>query len=367
MKTVRELHDKAMGLAQLALVARGTGDVEKSERLAHQAYGYEAQAAQLVSKEKSSEPTRSILFRGAASLAYQCREFDTALRLIAEGLSGYPPFRVKEELKELYQQVTFEDHLLVRGVTLAEDDLQLSIHGKQVGTGMILYSDFVRRIEAVYSIFGRTIQRMSQKAYQRVGRLAEMQKYFVPALSVPREGSFAITFKLGSPVESHQIPMLLKAPQIIDEVMNGMEYINSGKEEDLEKHIGDKHYYLNFVTLTRNIAPDGEKVSLVGFTTAKRTLPLTRASSAIGLPSNTNIDKEGAGLEPIKVTGVLDHATKRRGVFLGITTEDGKQYDVRVREGMDDFVRAYFDQIVTVTGLYDGKYIHLTDLQPADK
>jgi len=114
MKSVRELHDKAIELAQLALVARQSGDLSKAENLAYQAYEYEVQAADLVPEGKSSEPTRSILYRSAASLAYQCKEFQIAQRLIAKGLSGYPPPQIEQELKDLYEQINFEYHLQIR-------------------------------------------------------------------------------------------------------------------------------------------------------------------------------------------------------------------------------------------------------------
>jgi hypothetical protein len=105
MSNVRELHDKAMQLAQLALIARHDQEWEEAKSLARQSYEYEAQAAELIPKDKSSEPTRSILYRSAASLAYQCEEFGIAQRLIAKGLSGYPPPQIEQELKELDEQV----------------------------------------------------------------------------------------------------------------------------------------------------------------------------------------------------------------------------------------------------------------------
>ncbi len=60
MKTVRELHDKAIELAQLALVARQSGDLEQAESLSYEAYENEVQAADLVPEGQPSEPTRSI-------------------------------------------------------------------------------------------------------------------------------------------------------------------------------------------------------------------------------------------------------------------------------------------------------------------
>ena len=129
MSTVRKLHDKAMKLAQLSLVARHEGKTEQAEELARQAYECESQAAELVPEDKSSEPTRSILYRSAASLAYQCRELSTAQRLIGKGLSGYPPPQIEQELKDLYEQVNFETHLKLIDTILQKDDFQLSLNG----------------------------------------------------------------------------------------------------------------------------------------------------------------------------------------------------------------------------------------------
>ena len=98
MKSVRELHTKAMDLAELAFVVKLRGNLEKANQLSRQAFEYEAQAAKLVPDEPSSEPTRSVLYSSAASLALDCNEFREAERLIAAGLAGYPPEEIAEEL-----------------------------------------------------------------------------------------------------------------------------------------------------------------------------------------------------------------------------------------------------------------------------
>ena len=127
MNSVRELHNKAMELAQLAMVARHNLEWKKAESLAKRAYKYEAQAAELIPEDLESEPTRSILYRSSASLAYQCKEFEIAQRLIAKGLSGYPPPQVEQELKDIYEQINFERHLQVRVLTLENEEFQLSM------------------------------------------------------------------------------------------------------------------------------------------------------------------------------------------------------------------------------------------------
>src|SRR5262245_34731771 len=138
MSQVRDFHSEAMRLAHLAIVARHNNDLAQAEIFARQALEYERKAADLIPEALESEPTRSILYRSAASLAYQCKDLAVSLRLIAKGLSGYPTFQVEAELRGLYEQVKFEQTLEARGLSLAEDELQISMNGSGVGFGTIL-------------------------------------------------------------------------------------------------------------------------------------------------------------------------------------------------------------------------------------
>ena len=101
MQTIRSLHDDALALVQLALVARHSGDQERAVALAREAFGFEAQAADLVPAGVDSEPTRSILYRSAAWLALDARLPDEAVRLAERGLTGSPPGSIAAELKEV--------------------------------------------------------------------------------------------------------------------------------------------------------------------------------------------------------------------------------------------------------------------------
>ena len=364
MSTVRELHDKAMNLAHLAVVARHNQEWERAELLARQAYECESQAAELIPEQQTSEPTRSILYRSAASLAYQCKEFAVAQRLIAKGLSGYPLPQVEQELKDLYEQINFERHLQVRGVTLENDDLQLSLQGNNVGFGTILYDEFLKRIKGTRALIDRTIQRILGADYQRSGRIAKIYRPFIPALAAPRPGSFAITIKLAV-AKGKQIPMFITAAQVIDEIMAGVEFINNADEKRLHERIRQEVYYRNFIALTRDIAPDGEKISFVGFTSLRNSVGITRLRNQIKLlPEEKKGDVERT---PITVEGLLDYATARRQEAIGLTTEEGKEYTIIVQEGLDDLVHAYFKQWVVVTGLYDQTHIYMTDVQASEQ
>jgi hypothetical protein len=105
MSEVRKLHDDAMSLAEMASVAKLRGGLEQAGKLLRQAYDEESKAAKLIIQEVSLEPTRSILFRSAASLAIDCNEFREAEKLIATALSGNPPTDIAEELRDLLELI----------------------------------------------------------------------------------------------------------------------------------------------------------------------------------------------------------------------------------------------------------------------
>jgi hypothetical protein len=97
-------HDKAMTLSQDALVLQLTGQTGFLEMYA-EAFEYEQKAALFYIDMLDKEPTRSVLFRSAASLAIQCHKFSDAERLIEMGLSGNPPKMIATELKALQEQI----------------------------------------------------------------------------------------------------------------------------------------------------------------------------------------------------------------------------------------------------------------------
>lgn len=105
MNPVRALHNKAMEFADQAIYARHNGDLAAFDIFSRQAFELEVQAAKAVEDDLTAEPTRSVLHRSAATLAYDCGEYREAERLIAVGLAGNPPYEIAQELRELQLQV----------------------------------------------------------------------------------------------------------------------------------------------------------------------------------------------------------------------------------------------------------------------
>ena len=88
MSQIEELHEQAMDIAEDAFSARRKGNAREALRLFDDALVLEAQAANQYPATESSEPTRSILYRSAAALAFHANNFEQAEQLVSNGLAG---------------------------------------------------------------------------------------------------------------------------------------------------------------------------------------------------------------------------------------------------------------------------------------
>src|SRR6478672_4264795 len=126
MSTVRELHDRAMKLSDRSLMARHIGDKEGATDFARQALEFERKAAIQLSRDLEFEPTRSILFRSAATLAFDAEDYAEAARLTCEGILGYPPPEVRAELYELLERIRFAENAGFKDETLGAASIELT-------------------------------------------------------------------------------------------------------------------------------------------------------------------------------------------------------------------------------------------------
>lgn len=100
MTSIESLHLEAMECAASADDARRLGRTREHGELICRAYDLERQAAMLL-VDSTLQPTRSVLFRSAASLAIESGNQRQAMHLIQLGLSGGPPSEIAAELKAL--------------------------------------------------------------------------------------------------------------------------------------------------------------------------------------------------------------------------------------------------------------------------
>jgi len=108
MIDVQHMHRQAMEKADQAAAVQKAGDLEEARALFREACRLESEAAHALIDKSDAEPTRSVLFRSAASLAIEAEQFAHAAYLLACGLEGSPPEEIREELRELLRTVRRE-------------------------------------------------------------------------------------------------------------------------------------------------------------------------------------------------------------------------------------------------------------------
>ncbi len=365
--------------SDLALLERRKGNEAAALDHLSKAMELESQAANALIDNINAEPTRSVLFRSAATLARDCSQFGVAEKLIHKALAGNPPDDVAEELRDLLEQVTFERHLALRGVALSDDEFQMALTGKSVGLGLAPTDMFLRHVQSTENLLYRTAERKQGRAYRDRGRRDEQLAQNLECyITVPRAASFAVTFRIGG-AKQPSLPGLSLGEEVIDELLECLDLYTEGKEGQLKDRIPEEAYYRNFIGLAQSVQPDGDKINMVGFTTVRRgKLRQVALKQPKGAPPNvegttTNVaqSKKKLDQDPVAIRGTLmiANATKKSEQKSGeieIVTAEGRRVKIIVPPGMmSDIVKPLWESEVDVLGTRKGKQIHLMQIKEA--
>ena len=372
MNTIRSHHDLAMENAELALVAQMKGNKNEASDLFKQALNAELAAIKAAEMNGCIEPTYSVLQRSAATLALDCNEIRWAERIVAKALAQDPPPEIAEELRDLLEQINFKRHLELKGIFLEEDEFQMNLSGRGVGHGLVDSDEFLKRVENTSKAIFRIVERRQNRPFREKGRLTgAIKENYELFVSVPRAASFSITLKLGRPTAQLNLPGILKASAIVDEFMDLMDLANQNKLEEIREKIPDSAYFRNFVALAKQVAPDGNIVRQVGFTSIRpdgqRSVQITRPAQEFPI---VPVDPKPVSSELVAVKGVLRYAdatSSKSGLIKVVEGGDGGlTHLIEVPEGvMADIVRPMWDLVVIVRGRRKGDQIMLEDIQEA--
>lgn len=367
-------HKKAMELAEGADVAKRQGNLVQYKSLIREAYELERGAAYAHLHEESYEPTRSVLFRSAASLAVEIEEWRSAEQLIAAALFGNPPREIAEELRDLLETVNFRRHLDLKGLALSESEFQMSLTGDGIGLGIAVTELFVQRVNDVGRLVRRTAERVLRRPYREHGRLgAQFVDDFSLFVSVPRAGSFAVTFQVGSSRQT-SIPGEDMGGRVVDEVVDCLQVLQEQGETGLASKIADEPYLRNFIGLARNLAPDGRSVKSVGFTSNSN--GRIRQFSFIALKQEIGVQSEiirqvalpSSSRQLVTVTGYLKYADSRneKQGIIDLIDDNEREHKILVPSGMmSDIVRPLYEARVIVEGYKAGNSIALEKIDRA--
>ena len=363
MTTSNDIHNEAMDYAEYALSAKRRGDTVESAKLFAKSLELERQAIDLLTERV--EPEYSILHRSAATLALDCGEFRLAEQIASKALAGDPPEHVVWQLRSVMEQVTQHDHLRLNGLALTEDELQMSLAGSMIGPELASLDDFLPRADGMRKLMRRVSQHINGQAHSENGspdvhRLPAPDVLFSPL----RTGSVAITLKIGSPVKP-EFPEVIGSTDLVNETLDVIEAVSSSNHEELATTYPNPAYRRNFVQLVRNIAPDGDRVTQVGFTAVssgkERTLPLTTTKSELSRHNRTAAPEESE--ETITGRLLAADGTSQRNQSIQIVQADGAKRRIKVPAGMmDDIVRPLWNEEVTAVCTVRGKTATLVEV-----
>lgn len=387
MNALNNSHNKAMEFAELALTARAQGNQEQSICFFEKALEHELSAiAELDKNNEIIEPTYSVLHRSAGTLALDCNKTRKAEQIVAKALAQNPPEEIVEELRDLLEQIHFKRHLELRGIELGEDEIQLSLSGQDVGFGVVTSDEFLSRVTDSSKLIQRIVERKNNRPFRESGppikNLTESYKLF---LSTPRAASFSVTMKLGRPTGQPSLPGIphpktSETNEIIDEFMDLVELANNLRISEIQERIPDPAYRRNFLSLAKKIAPDGERIRQVGFTTyrsgVERFAEITKPASELPIPAETDsliVPSKQIATEPATIQGRLLYAdsTKSNNDKIKLIDLEGKEHNVKVPQGMmNDIVRPMWNLPIRIKGVRKnvgrGSYIELQDIEPVE-
>lgn len=266
---LREIHTEAMDLAEKAMIARTRGNSAAARKYLKKALRKEQEAARFAVETGVPEPTRSILLKSAAHLAMDCGEGRLAEQLVSTALAGDPPAELAHELRGLFEEINFHRHLDLQGIELQSNDLQMVLVGHAIAQGMAESDEFVHRIETLQKLIYRTSEGEQELEYRTRGAPKRVvQRPLQLFVSVPRAASFAVSLRVAH--EKHQEELQFsESSLVLDQLLDRLEMFDREEHDALREVMPTPDYFDKFMDLAAKLAPDGERVSMVGFTTQR--------------------------------------------------------------------------------------------------
>lgn len=363
--TPAEQHSQAMDIAEEAFrLSRTDHDAAKS--LFVQAYLIERRIADAIPAEDENEPSRSIMYRSAASLALNGGLLREAEVMACQGLVGNPPEEIATELREVFEQSNFERHLDASGIDLRGNELLLTFLGNEVGAGYIKASELTDRLDIFTDITRREVERLSKRPFQSAGRPAKVVNMYAPYLGASMTGSYKIIMQLGKNEEESLFSGYFPFQEsIIDNIIDGFTLINDNQIDELRARYSDvdQEYFDFFTSSAKSFAPDGHRIKAIGFTRRQDGVDehfmFRRDQSNISLATIEPITDEfdlslaSGKTSLIVVEGVLDLAKSRnKQKFIEVmSAKQTKPFKFQISEGkLAAIVRDNYESLVKVTG-----------------
>ena len=328
----------------------------------------EVAAARLVPNAEASEPTRSILYQSAASLALQADEFEQAAQLIGEALAGWPTPDTRFELMCLLERVDGKlRNILLDSNEPTSASIAFRLIGSVVSYGAIPASELIQRLESIIEMLSRSAQRMMGLPYRLGGPIRKDADVYEPRVHAFSPGSFILEVEL-APKDYSQLPLIPETTpaEIVSNVLDVLNFVQDGDADGARLLIPDSAYLRNFISNARTIAPDGVDVSAVEVVTLGKQVELTKRAKEIPLPETmSSMDASNPAPEvPTILEGrlVMGDISKEDRQLLAIKNSSGTKR-LTAEEGLEPLVRALFGQQVRAKTVKRGGNAFLVDAE----
>jgi hypothetical protein len=349
VKKATALHQQAMVMADRADQARDALSPEVARELYRHAFELERSAALEFLRKPAIEPTRSVLFRSAASLALDCGEFLEAEKMVCHGLAADPPADLRAELRHLYEQMHFRVFLQDSELRLIGQQIVVSLWGDAVAPDFVPLREVVERLKRAERLIYRTAERKSglQFSEDADSPIAIRQRFPIYQ-KMPMAASYAVVLQVGQTDRQLTLPFAADAADIVAEVVDCIGLYNSENVTELEERIPDAAYRRNFTSIVNKMYPrtPGINVGIAGMTSQGK-MTIIELVRPPHLPINQPAfeQPEAETQQSIQIVGELFSAKSTvRTKRVEIKDNEGNTHTIDVPKGMlADVVRPYFE------------------------
>lgn len=372
LKQSVRLHREASELANKARIAQFDGDETACLQFTKKAFHKESESAKLLRKDPSHHMF-VILHQSAATLAYRCGEYESAEELILEAMRQKRDNGLREGLYDLLDKVRLAVKLGCNVNQLENEEMVMSLHGIEANRGLIEPSSLSKRITKFSTLIRNTIGSLNNYSFRN--RRKVERDYRILA-SIPSFGSYRFGITV-TPIGPNRFSDISYFDGVRQKVLGNLSLLNDGDIARVQGNINDYKYFQNLVGLAKELAPDGNTITVVGIEAIIEgqresiLFDITRDDlNELALPIDEESILDGYRItnDIESVVGVLQYADATNDE-VKLLTHEGKWWQIVVPEGLaEDVVKPYFGDLVKVEGRHiiktrKAKRLYLDDIR----
>jgi hypothetical protein len=355
--TWAQWHAKSEQLASEAEVEIRRNDPHAAKALYLRAAETENWA--LLELDPTKTRTLGITAVSAASLWFKAQSFAKAEQLCYLMLSrgDLPEFAISQ-LRSLVQAIWTEHSKKEAKVTFIPGQVYVSVKGGEVVTGGAPLDLVVDKVQAIQSIFYRTIEEAQAMPLRtRGGPIREVQEACRPWLFQAPPGSYQFSVAIQNPAQKDFFNATVEPSEIAERFLGILRATVSSDPAQLESLVPDAGYRSTFLKLARNLAPTGKSFERLEIRSAIDANPVAMQSENRQV---INATLRSLAKKPVAAEGVTE--VTLQGILRAVDLDkdwievsvDGKSHHINgVAEALDDVIGPMVNRRVIVRARRD--------------